>query len=211
MKTTKLIVVVSVLMLHSTTHAQLVRGYGLKLGVTAANQSWHFADTPELLTDNRWGFTASGFLEFLDLPFLSAVVEVQYARKGMSESIPITTESQPEGTGQFITKRPRVDYLSIPFLAKVRFSTPVITPYLIAGPRLDFAVSKNGDGYDVVIDKFESSEFGVTLGVGVEISSLLPISVLAEFRYNSSLKDSFNNNFLTVRNRSLDFLLGVRL
>jgi hypothetical protein len=155
--------------------------------------------------------TAVGYLELLDIPILSALVEVQYTQKGMSESLPITTESQPEGTGEFITKRPRVDYLSIPVLAKVRFSMPVIVPYLVVSPRLDFLLSKKGEGYDAVINKFKTTGFGAALGVGVEVTSLLPISLLAEFRYNPSFDDAFSNSFLTVKNRSLDLLLGVRL
>ena len=96
-------------------------------------------------------------------------------------------------------------------LAKVRLPISDIVLYAVGGPRYDILLSKKGDGYDVVIDKFRSSEFGATFGVGVELTSILPRSVLAEFRYNPSFTDAFNNNFLTVRNRSLDFLLGVRL
>jgi len=76
---------------------------------------------------------------------------------------------------------------------------------------LDFLLSKKGEGYDAVINKFKTTGFGATLGVGVEVTSLLPISLLAEFRYNPSFDDAFSNSFLTVKNRSLDFLLGVRL
>lgn len=211
MKTANLIIMVSVLVLYSNTHAQLIRGYGIKLGAVAANQTWHYTSIPELPTDNRWGFTTVGFVEVLDISSLSVLVELQYSQKGMSETIPITSISQPEGTGQFITKSPRVDYLSIPVLVKARFSTPVIVPYLIAGPRLDFLLSKKGDGFDEVIDKFRTSELGATVGVGMEVASLLSISLLAEFRYNASFNDAFNNNLLTVKNRSLDFLLGVQL
>jgi opacity protein-like surface antigen len=141
---------------------------------------------------------------------LSALIELQYTQKGMTESIPITTESQPDGTGEFITKRPRVDYLSIPILVKARFSTPVIVPYLVAGPRFDILLSMKGDGFDVVVDKFKTSEFGATLGFGVEVTFWHPIGVLAEFRYNPSFGDAFSSNFLRVKNRSLDFLLGAR-
>jgi opacity protein-like surface antigen len=211
MKKIQLIVVVSTFVLYSNSHAQLLRGYGLKLGAVAADQNWKYTSIPALSTDNRWDFTAAVFVELLDHPFLSAIIEVQYTRKGMSESIPITTEAQPDGTGEFITKKPRVDYISIPLLAKVRFSTPEFSPYLIAGPRFDFLVSKKGDTYEVVIDKFETTEFGATVGVGIDFASLLPVNLLAEFRYNPSFNDAFNNNFLSVRNRSLDFLLGVRL
>jgi hypothetical protein len=195
----------------TTTHAQLLRGYGLKLGTVAAYQSWKYSSFPDLPTETRWGFTGVGFLEFFDLPLLSVVAELQYTQKGMTLTLPVYSESDPEVPAYYRTNRPRVDYLSIPILAKVRFTTPLFEPYLIAGPRWDLLLSKKPDGFDVVIDRFETSEFSATLGIGFELSQILPIGVMAEFRYNPSFRDAFNNNFLTVRNRSLDFLLGVRL
>jgi hypothetical protein len=198
-------------LLTTITHAQLLKGYGLKLGTVAANQTWQYTGIPDLPRDTRWGFTAIAFVELLDLANFSALIEVQYTQKGFIESIPITTESQPDGTGEFVTKRPRVDYLSIPLLAKVRLPISDIALYAVAGPRYDMLLGKKSDGYDAVIDKFKTSEFGATFGVGVELTSILPRSVLAEFRYNPSFTGAFNNNYLTVRNRSFDFLLGARL
>jgi hypothetical protein len=195
----------------SMTHAQLVRSYGIKLGTVAANQSWKYADTPELTTSARWGITGGVYIELLDLPIVSVVGEIQYTQKGMRFSVPVTTESHPEGTGQFITESPRVDYLSIPVLAKVRLSFPAITPYLIAGPRADLLLSKKGDGFDPVVDNFKSTDVGGTLGLGVELHTLLPVGLLAEIRYNPSFRDAYKNEFLSVRNHSFDFLVGLQL
>jgi hypothetical protein len=166
----------------------------------------HFSSSPA----NRWGFTSGIFLEAIDLRYLSVVAEVQYTQKGMKWTIPITTETQPDGTGEYVTRSPRVDYVSIPVLAKVRFSTPIAMLYILAGPRFDFLIYKNADGFDPIVHKFENSDFGATLGFGVE-RELSHFSILAEIRSNPNLKDSFNNEFLTVRNRSWDFVVGVRL
>ena len=199
------------LLANSAAHSQLVRSYGVKLGAVSANQTWHYTSTSDLTTDSRWGITGGLYLELLDVPFLSVVAEVQYTQKGMKFSAPITTESQPEGTGQFMTISPRVDYLSLPLLGKLRLHSPVFTPYLIAGPRVDLLISKKGDVYGLVIDKFKSTDVGGTVGVGVEIHTLLPVGLLAEIRYNASFRDSFKTEFLTVRNRSFDFLVGLQL
>jgi hypothetical protein len=164
-----------------------------------------------MTTDYRWGITGGVYVELLDVPLLSLVAEVQYTQKGMSFSLPVTTESQPFGTGQFMTLSPRVDYLSFPLLAKLRLLFPILTPYIIAGPRADLLVYKKGDGFDAVIDEFKSTDVGATVGVGVEVNTPLPVGLLAEVRYNASLTDSFKNEFLTVRNRSFDFLVGLRL
>jgi len=201
---------ISLFVVTITTHAQFIRGYGVKVGLVAANQTWRYTFLPHLPTDNRWGFTSGIFLEAIDLPYLSVVAEVQYTQKGMNWTIPITTETQSDGTGEYVTRSPRVDYVSIPVLAKVRFSTPIAMLYILAGPRFDFLLYKNADGFDPIVHKFENSDFGATLGFGVE-RELSHFSILAEIRSNPNLKDSFNNEFLTVRNRSWDFVVGVRL
>jgi len=200
-----------VLISTSNTHAQLLRGFGLKVGAVSAYQSWKYASIPDLPTETRWGLTGAGFFEFFDLPLLSGVLEFQYTQRGMTLTLPVYTESNPEVPAYYRTNRPRVDYLSIPILAKVRLNTPLLVPYLVAGPRWDFLISKKGDGFDTVVDKFKTSEFNATFGIGVELSEFLPTVLIAEFRYNPSFSDAFNNNFLAVRNRSFDFLLGVRL
>jgi hypothetical protein len=195
----------------SITHAQFVRGYGIKLGTVAANQSWKYTNTPELTTSARWGVTGGVYIELLDLPLISVVGEIQYTQKGMKLSTPITTESHPEGIGQFLTESPRVDYLSVPILAKVRLPFPAISPYLIAGPRADLLLSKKGDGFDPVVDNFKSTEVGGTFGLGVELHTLLPVGLLAEIRYNPNFRDAYKSEFLSVRNHSFDFLVGLQL
>jgi hypothetical protein len=195
----------------SMTHAQLVRGYGIKLGTVAANQTWKYTGAPELTTSERWGVTGGVYIELLDLPVIGVVGEIQYTQKGMKFSIPVTTASQPEGTGQFITLSPKVDYLSVPVLAKVRLPFPAFSPYIIAGPRMDLLLSKRGDGFDAVVDEFKSTEVGGTFGVGVELRTLLPVGLLAEIRYNPSFRDAFKSEFLSVRNHSFDFLVGLQL
>lgn len=200
-----------ILVANSAAHSQLVRSYGIKLGAVSANQTWDYTSAPDLTTSYRWGITGGVYLEFLDIPLLSLVGEIQYTQKGMTFSAPVTTALQPNGTGQFISLSPRVDYLSIPILAKLRLKSPFFTPYLIAGPRVDLLVYKKGDGFDPVIDQFKSTDVGGTVGVGSEFNTPLAIGILAEIRYNASFRDSFKNEFLSVRNHSFDFLLGLRL
>jgi hypothetical protein len=208
MRNRTVITVLGIVFSLTLTHAQLIRGYGFKIGAVAANQTWYHTNVPDLATDSRWGFTASGFVEVLDVPIFSIIAEAQYTQKGMQFSPQATVFY---GLPQPDTFRPRVDYLSVPLLAKVRISSPVFEPYFIAGPRLDFLLSRNSDGFDPAIDSFVNFEYGGTAGLGVEIGTLPPIHILAEFRYNASMKDAFNNGSFKITNRSFDFMLGVRL
>jgi hypothetical protein len=123
----------------------------------------------------------------------------------------VTSEQNPDGIGEIITKRPRVDYLSIPLLAKFRFETSVLTPYLIAGPRYDVLLGRHGEGFQAVIDDFRRTEFGATIGAGVELRALFPFDALIEFRYNASFERAYKTNYLSVRNRTLDLMLGLSI
>jgi hypothetical protein len=190
-------------------NAQFVRGSGIKAGIVAANQDWDYEREPLLTTDTRWGATAMAFLELLDAPFLSMAAEVQYTQKGFATTMSVTTPYNPEG--YLTTLRPRIDYLSLPILLKIRIPVQPVCPYVVAGPRMDVLIARSGDYAEEFFRGFRTTEFGATVGVGVEVSSLLPAALLAECRYNAALQHSYTARHLTVDNRTFDLLIGVRL
>ncbi len=199
------------LLAQSGAYAQPKRTYGVKLGIVGANETWTMISSADLGTSTRWGFTAEVFAEIPLFRYLSAVGEIQYTQKGMRYSAPVTTISQPDGTGEYYTMRPRIDYISVPMLARLRIPLHAVTPYLLVGPRFDFLISSRADGLDAVVSRFDRMDYGLTLGAGVELDSIFPFGLLAEFRYNPNVYDSYESSYLSVRNRSLDFLIGVRL
>lgn len=201
---------IALLLWQSGAQAQLRRSYGIKIGAVGANETWSDI-TGDWNTKSRWGFTADAYAEIPLSRFLSAQGEIQYTQKGMSLSVPVTTASQPDGSGQYYTISPRIDYISIPLLAKLRIPLIPITPYILVGPRFDFLILKKADGLDPVVDNFDNMDYGLTVGAGVELDSLLPFGLLAEFRYNPNAYDSYESGSQRVRNRSLDFLVGIRL
>jgi hypothetical protein len=192
-------------------HAQIIRGYGLKLGAVSASQTWDFDFNVNLPVEARWGYDAGIFVEVLDIPYFSILTELHYIQKGFSITLPITTPVFPEGTGQYATLRPRADYLSIPLLAKVRFETGVIDPFFYAGPNFDILLGSKAEGVNAVFDKLKATGTGATFGAGVEIPSAIVTSLLAEFRYSPSFDNAYVNNHLTVKNHSFEILVGVRL
>jgi hypothetical protein len=191
--------------------AQFIRGFGLKVGAVSATQTWQYWSNSQLSTDPRWGFDAGIFVEALDLPFLSVLAELHYVQKGFTNTLPVTTEAQPDGTGEEITFRPRVDYLSLPILAKIRFDVGFFTPYVFAGPRVDFLLTNTDDGFGLVLDKFKKTDVGVSIGMGVELPLSFVSHLLAEFRFSPSLTEAFKNGSLKVKNQSIELFLGVEL
>ena len=89
----KVCVVLALIFVISSSQAQIIRGYGLKVGTTISNQDWEYLNSSGLSglsfdSDNRVGLNIGIFSEFLDLPFISIVTEVNYIQKGMKEEIP---------------------------------------------------------------------------------------------------------------------------
>jgi opacity protein-like surface antigen len=108
----------------------------------------------------------------------------------------------------------RVDYLSIPILAKLILKRKYISPYILIGPRFDILLGyKAGklDGVerlDAVYNQFKNNGIGADLGIGTEINVSESITTLVEFRYSHDFADAYETEFLTVRNRSYEILIG---
>jgi hypothetical protein len=211
MKSRLVIILCGLLLFLTDAHSQFLRGYGFKLGGVSANQTWDYNIRVNFPTETRWGYDVGVYIEVLDIPYISILGELHYVQKGFSSTLPVSTPAYPEGTGENITLKPRADYLSIPVLAKIRFETTIITPYLFVGPRFDFLIARKAEGTERVFDKLKRTGTGATVGVGFEIPLAFVPSLLAEFRYSPSFDNAFSNEHLTVRNRSVEIVLGVRL
>ena len=195
-----------ILLSFGSADSQLIKGYGIKVGAVNANQIWD-NDFP---TMDRWGLDAGIFVEAFSKQSFSLLMEFHYVQKGFIYKTLITTEENPEGNGTYFTIKPKVNYFSIPFLFKIRFERESFTPYIIAGPRVDILIeSKSGALGNSVFDYFKSTDFGISLGLGIEIPAKFIPSLIAEFRYSPSLTNSYSSDHLKIKNRSIEFLLGV--
>ena len=189
-------------------NAQLVKNYGLKVAVTSADQE--FGVTLE--TKRRVGFNIGAFVEWFDVPFFSVLTQVEYTQRGTGEVFIMTGPSGPEPIGTK-TLYSRLDYVSLPVLAKLRFQTGLVSPYILAGPRIDFLLGYKSDegAFNTLYDRFKKTTLGGSAGIGVEIESILPVTLLAEARYNFDLVDSYDAYSWKVRNNTIDFWLGIAL
>jgi len=189
--------------------AQIVKGFGLKIGGAIANQDWDYDSSFDFNPESQLGLDVAVFAEILNAPFIGLLAEAHYIQKGFSISREINTIESPNGTGEFWTQTPRVDYVSFPILAKISLPT-TFSPYVIGGPRFDILITQNGDGYDPVYDDLNTFDFGATIGLGVESPRLASFNILAEIRYSPSFTDAFESSTLKVKNESIEFLTGVR-
>ena len=101
----------------------VVRSYGVKLGVVSAGQSWDYSGGMsglKVFDKRRSGLAVGGYVEWLAIPTISLVTEVDYAQKGCRDAVNVLSEGSPVPTGT-MTIRPRLDYVSIPVLLKLRY------------------------------------------------------------------------------------------
>jgi hypothetical protein len=140
------ILLTALLLLSGEGAAQLIRSFGVKAGAVTATQSYDYENSPDLTSlgmDYRWGVVAGVFARTGSLSLFSLSAEVMYIQKGFRTEALVASPSFPDGWGETITITPRADYLSIPVFLHAGFDAAALSPYLFAGPRLDFLVYRN--------------------------------------------------------------------
>lgn len=186
--------------------AQLIRGYGIKAGVTSSNvRSQNF----DLEQKRRTGIGFSAFVEWLDASPLSIVTEAGYVQRGFAvEYEARDAEKNAIGTLRFDD---RFDYLSFATHAKARWPNGALSPYVLGGPHFDVLLSGHPDEEGSLSSFYSATAFGGTLGAGVEFSQRLPVNLFTEIRYSFDLTNSLPDVPRDAYNNTFEVLLGVRL
>jgi len=161
--------------------------------------------------DNKTAISPRIFADFFNISFLQLEGEIGYLRKGFERKIPITTMTQPDGTGEFITTNVSLDYLSISALAKLKYETGMISPYIILGPQLDILFNKSTPGWEIIFDRFSNANICLSIGVGAELKNILSIPLLVEYRYERDLMDNYDSPNIDILNYSHVILVGIRI
>ena len=206
-------VLVTLLIVAMGTHvsnAQLLKSYGIKVAYTSANQTYTSDFSGSYRYDHRSGFNAAAFGEWLNTPFVSVVTQVEYAQRGMRTSILDHTVGVPMPLN-YVTIDNRVDYLSMLPLLKLAVPLSVLRPYILAGPRFDFLLGYKSTpakyGYGDAFENFKKSSYGASLGLGAELTNVLPVVVSIEGRYNADLVSA--STYGNIRNDAFDIWVGV--
>ncbi|HXF90298.1 MAG TPA: outer membrane beta-barrel protein [Candidatus Nitrosotenuis sp.] len=196
-----------------TVCSQTVRTFGLKAGLVNSGQTWKYSGTFAGFSpfDKRVSSVGlSGFVEWLDIPFLSIVTEIGYIHKAAADDVILTSETSPEGIGTK-TVKPGINYLTIPLLLKVHYGLPVGTAYIIGGSRYDIMINKNEDAKGAVFDDFKTYDFGYIIGAGYELPINLFNPIALEARYSPSIQKIYSSDKLSVKNNTVEVMLVLGL
>jgi hypothetical protein len=197
----------------SKSQAQLLKSYGVKAAVTSSSQSYTYSNPPFPSfgpdVKRRVGFGIALYAEWLNVPVISIISQMEYVQRGIGEEITITTNSPTPIRTEIRDKR--LDYLSIPILAKALIPFGIVSPYILVGPRFDILLGYRDEfivGTSIYQD-FKKTMFGGTIGAGFDLTDLLPAKISVEFRYNGDLSDSYDTSLMKVRNSAYDIWVGV--
>ena len=211
MKTIASLLLILLVFSSHQTNAQVLRTYGAKFGITSSDEVRDYSTfTPT--TKRRTGFNFGVYAEWFDLPIISIVTQLEYSQRGFGDNFLYTDETGPQ-SGKILTLYDRLDYLSVPLLAKFSTTFAPIKPYALLGPRFDILIGRKADipGEDILYDNFKKPVLGGTVGIGAELNSGLPVTLSLEARYNFDLMDSYSNPNLSVQNNTFDLWIGASI
>jgi len=210
----KLFIVVSLLLFISSIQAQLIQSYGIKAGFNNSKQNWNYTEQSGFDASHIHSITGFNLGLFFESKIFSnfyLLTELTYLQKGQTTVLPRIIRAQ-DGTGYIEQGENETElkfhYLSVPIFLKYQTQVSVLGPFLAVGPSLEYLLSYPQSR---IYDDFKKFELALNLSTGVELSlHSLPV-FLAEIRYSFGLTNSFQNENVTIDNRSIIFLFGIKL
>ena len=164
--------------------------FGLKAGLNVSNFTGDVSDNK-----SKIGFQVGGFVDIKVSDKFYVQPELIYTSLGAKDDSFGTTISA------------NLDYLAIPVMAKYYVSDEFS---LEAGPQIGFLLSAkakaNGNSVDIK-DVFQSTDFGINLGVGFDFTENLSAGVRYTVGISNIVKDSGDDK---VQNSNLALALAYK-
>lgn len=187
----------------------ILKDYGIKGGLSLANQVLSIEPESQLYYiikgaefKLRPGFTAGIYAEWFNEPYINLVTEFNYVQKGTIYNTGAATPTEYNN---------RMDYLSIPVMAKLKYPDFRFLPYLLFGIRYDYLLSRHIESEIILYDESKSGNLGISMGAGFEFDAL-NFPLLLEYSFHSqyaTLLEEDQHQY-TVRNISHSVVLGYK-
>ncbi len=173
---------------------------GLSAGVNVAYISDDYGSS-----DSHVGFNVSGSADYYFSDDWSMKVKLIYDQKGFDDA---TIEDFD--TGELYSTNYEFNYVTVPILASWHFA-PKRNWYLHFGPYIGFLTSAKDTRFDVdVKDDFDSTDFGVAVGIGVKIPLNQKFRLFFEYDVQAGLTDIVNTpGFSETNNARYAFNMGL--
>lgn len=188
--------------------------YGVKAGLTSSSQVWEFV--PRFANygnvEDRKGINLGVFAEYSEDKYVGIIAEINYRQKGAKIDLNYTGR---DTSGTIVIPKSfehKLSYLNISLLGKIRYDFSFATPYIIGGLKTDYQLSNTLDDVDLGFLSSESTTqiWGAIIGAGFEIKHLLPVAILAEFRYEFDFNKLYVSDNFQIKTHSIEFKFGVK-
>lgn len=191
MKKTIILILFSVIYFSNTVKAQFIQGFGLTGGLTYCNQKLKIDSTGDAFKYKyRFGGNASIFVEYINHPYVHMVTELQFNQKGARDKATNT--------------RYRVNYFSFNNFVKLRQELYDVTPYILAGPRIEYHFnSAPGLPYRLL-------HLTASIGTGIEFLYWKPWVPFVEAHWNPDVMKAYRDNFYTRRHNAYELRVGIK-
>ncbi len=152
--------------------------FGLKAGVNMAKPTGADAQDPLATLKNKVGFQGGIFLAFDLGRVVGLQCEVLYTMKGATYV----------ALDDSYTDKLYADYIEVPLLLKIRIPTPIVQPFVFAGPSVGFKLHEklesNGEQVPLGENLLKNNDYGAIFGAGVNFGRNFMIDV----RYSLGLQ-----------------------
>ncbi len=152
--------------------------FGIKAGANMAKPTGADAQDPLATLKSKVGFTGGIFLAFNFGRVVTIQSEVLYTMKGATY----------EALDDSYTDKLYADYIEIPLLLKLRIPTPVVQPFVFAGPTVGFKLKEkwesNGEEVPLGEALLKNNDYGAIFGAGLNVGRNFMIDV----RYSLGLQ-----------------------
>lgn len=194
-------------------HGQYSASFGIKAGISLANQSYRITSIDyELETNPVPGPVVALFAETFKGKSFSFQFDVAYASKGHCTSTESVTVNHLDNDRITVNEgdaaKSRFHYLSLVPLARYRIDLERLTPYFLLGPRVDFLLNY-GTESNYPLESQNHTLLGLTAGAGVELH-VGNLGLFAELQYLPDLSPVSNKEPLLINNNMLSLSFGIR-
>jgi len=211
------------LLLIGLTFAILLNGQTIKIqgGTSISTLDWKLKgiNVDPFYNETLIGYSVFAGLDYFDKQYFNLSSNIGMIRKGGKDEIVLTDQSG-ELTGQTITEKPTLDYLSINTMIDLKYRIKeTVSPFISFGPRFDYLVSSSKQ-FDSLedIDELKSTSFGLILGGGLKYDiSNLQFGLRADYYLDFTkvadwtIENTGNGGEVTVNTFTINLTIGYRL
>jgi hypothetical protein len=199
------IVAGAVVLFNVAAFAQAKIQPGIAFGMTSFSEKASVSGLTVSM-DSKMGITGGAMLDISLMDLVSIEPGLFYTMRGF----------KMEESGVTVTEN--LSYLTVPVHAKIKFVTPVVKPYALAGVNLGFLLSAKdkaeGGGQSVdedIKDSMNVIDLGLDFGLGVEFA-LPAMTPFVEFAYYLGLMDLPKNlpSDVTVKSNGWEIKAGLK-